>query len=641
MARAARTTVVRRSPLVLVAVVIVVAALALLAATARPAALLARRGLDRVRELLQAEPDPALVGIHADHQQGQLVADAHDLVGAADRPAGHLGDVQQAVDAGLELDEGAEVGQTDDLAGDPRAHRGALGDGRPRVGLDLLEPERDALVLLVHVEDLRLELLPLLEDLRGVADAPRPGHVRDVQQAVHPGLQLDERAEVGQVAHPPHDARTRLVALLDRLPRVGLHLLHAERDPLAGPVDVEHDHLDLVADVDELGGVPDPARPRHLGDVHEALDAGLQLDEGAVVGEAHDPAARARAGRVRLLHALPRVGGLLLVAQGHPPGLAVEVQHDDLDLVPDLEDLRRVADAAPAHVGHVQEAVDAAEGDEGAVVGDVLHGAREDHALGEHLERVLLLLLALLLEDRAAREHDVAAAPVELDDLGADRLPHHREQVLHGAQVDLGAREKRLHPDVDREPALHDLHDPPLDWQALLERLGDRVPDLDLVGLVLREDDQPLGVLLGLEVDLDLVAHAGQRPVPLELLDRDRALALVAHVDEHLARADVDDAPADDLAFLELAGRGLAVPVLHPFLGRLSALLVRTAEVAPWFVRHHPARSSSSYDCSRAAESCGRASPWAATVSLRRAIAAIISRLARPQALLRPSPRPP
>src|SRR3990172_5824450 len=87
MARAARTTVVRRSPLVLVAVVIVVAALALLAATARPAALLARRGLDRVRELLQAEPDPALVGIHADHQQGQLGADAHALGGAGGRPA--------------------------------------------------------------------------------------------------------------------------------------------------------------------------------------------------------------------------------------------------------------------------------------------------------------------------------------------------------------------------------------------------------------------------------------------------------------------------------------------------------------------------------------------------------------------------
>src|SRR3990172_8229184 len=622
-------TVVRRSPLVLVVVVILVALLALLAATALPAPLPLRRGLDRVGELLQAEPDPALVGIHADDEQGQLVPDAHDLVGAADRPVRHLGDVEQAVHAGLELDEGAEVGQADDPAGDARAHRVALGHRRPRVGLDLLEPERDPLFLLVHVQDLRLQLLALLQDFRGVADAAGPGHVGDVQEAVHPRLQLDERAEVGQVAHLADDAGAGPVALLDRLPGVGLDLLHAERDPLGRAVDVEHDHLDLVADVDQLRGVPDPARPRHLGDVHEALDAGLELDEGPVVGKAHHPAARARAGRVGLLHALPGVGGLLLVAEGHPPRLAVEVQHDDLDLVADLEDLGGVPDAPPAHVGHVQQAVDPAEVDEGAVVGDVLHGAREHHALGEHLERVLLLLLALLLEDRATREHDVAAAPVELDDPGPDRLPHQGDQVLHGAQVDLGAREKRLHPDVDREPALHDLHDPPLDGQPLLVRLGDRVPDLDLAGVSPGEAAPPLGVLLGLEVDLDLVADAGQRPVPLELLDRDRALALVAHVDEHLTRADVDDAPADDLAFLELAGRGLAVPVLHPFLGRLSALLVRTAEVAPWFVRHHPARSSSSYDCSRAAESCGRASPWAATVSLRRAIAAIISRLAR------------
>ena len=57
-------------------------------------------------------------------------------------------------------------------------------------------------------------------------------------------------------------------------------------------------------------------------------------------------------------------------------------------------------DAAPRHVGDVQQAVDAAEVDERAVVGDVLDDAAEDLALGERVERVLLLLGVLLFEER-------------------------------------------------------------------------------------------------------------------------------------------------------------------------------------------------------------------------------------------------
>src|SRR3989449_6544405 len=514
----------RRTGLFLVFVVVVVTVLAASAATAAAAPLLCLlRRLDGVRQLLQGEADAPLVRVHPDDQQGQLVADADQLVGPADRAAGHLRDVEQPVHAGLQLHERAEVGEADDLPGDPRAHGVALRDRGPRIGLDLLEPERDALVLTVEVQDLSLELLPLVEDLRGVTHVPGPGHVRDVQESIDPRLELDERAEIGEVPYAPDRSRAGPVALLDRRPGIGLHLLHAERDPLGGAVDVEHDHFDLIADVDEFGGVSHAPRPGHLGDVDEALHAGLELDERAVVGEAHDLAPRLGTSRIRLLDALPRVRRLLLVAERHTARFAVEVEVHDLAMVTDLEDLRGVADAAPAHVGHVQEPVDPAEVDERTVVRNVLDGAREHHALGQHLERVLLLLLALLLEDRAAREHDVAAATVELDDLGPNRLADHGGQILHRAQVHLGARQERLDADVDGEAALDDLDHAAFHRRALLVGLGDRVPDLDLVGLVLREDDEPLGVFLGFEVHLDLFAHLRQGAVAVELLHPDCA----------------------------------------------------------------------------------------------------------------------
>ena len=67
-------------------------------------------------------------------------------------------------------------------------------------------------------------------------------------------------------------ARDGLVALLDALQREG--------EPPALAVDLEDAHVHRVALRDDLARVLDVVR-RELGDVHEALDAREDLDEGA------------------------------------------------------------------------------------------------------------------------------------------------------------------------------------------------------------------------------------------------------------------------------------------------------------------------------------------------------------------------
>ena len=74
-----------------------------------------------------------------------------------------------------------------------------------------------------------------------------------------------------------------------------------------GDVDVEDDGLDLHAEIEHLLRVLDHARPGHLRDVHEALDALLGLDEGAVILEADDLALHHRTGDVLLLGVGPRI----------------------------------------------------------------------------------------------------------------------------------------------------------------------------------------------------------------------------------------------------------------------------------------------------------------------------------------------
>jgi hypothetical protein len=58
-----------------------------------------------------------------------------------------------------------------------------------------------------------------------------------------PGQDLDEGAERDDLRHGALHDVALLVALEHLLPRVGLRLLEAERDPLALAVDVEHLHL--------------------------------------------------------------------------------------------------------------------------------------------------------------------------------------------------------------------------------------------------------------------------------------------------------------------------------------------------------------------------------------------------------------
>src|SRR6185437_11412682 len=254
---------------------------------------------------------------------------------------------------------------------------------------------------------LAADALAFLEELVGVADLAGPAHVGDMEQAVDALFDLDEGAIVGQVADRPLDHGTGRVLAGHLVPGVGLRLLHAQRDLLLVPVDAEDDDLDLVADLDELAGVVDALGPAHLGDVDEPFDALLELDEGSVAHHVDDLAGDAGADGVLVGDILPGAGALLLQAQRDLLAVLVDVQDHDLDLVVDLDHVTGVVDPPPAHVGDVQQAIDAAEVDERAEVGDVLDRPLADLPRRDLLEELLLLLLAGDLDELAAADDDV------------------------------------------------------------------------------------------------------------------------------------------------------------------------------------------------------------------------------------------
>src|ERR1700748_3834857 len=113
----------------------------------------------------------------------------------------------------------------------------------------------------------------------------------------------------------------------------------------------------------------------------EALDALFQLDECAVVGDRKNAATNLRTDGVALDGIEPRVRRKLLEAERDALLLLVKLEHLDLDLVANVDEIAGVSEAAPAHVSDVEQAIEATQIDERAVVGEVLDGAGKDTAL--------------------------------------------------------------------------------------------------------------------------------------------------------------------------------------------------------------------------------------------------------------------
>ena len=303
---------------------------------------------------------------------------------------------------------------------------------------------------------------------------------------------------------------------------------------------------------------------RQLGDVHETLDAGDDLDERAEGDHLRDASLDDVPLLVRVDDLLPGVGLCLLEPERDPLAVAVDVEHLHPHLLPDLEQLGRMVHMAPGELGDVDEAVDALEVDERPEVDDVGDRALHDVAGREPVEDRLAHLAPLLLEHRPPREHDVVAAAVELDHLAAQRLRHELVQVLHAADVDEGGRQEAAHAQVEDQPALDHLDDGALDGLAALGGALDALPGHFEARPLLREDQTPLGILLRHHERVDLVAEVDlvgrvDRAADRELRDGDDALGLVADVDEDLVLVDADDLAPHDLPLVDDGERRVVV----------------------------------------------------------------------------------
>jgi hypothetical protein len=318
--------------------------------------------------------------------------------------------------------------------------------------------------------------------------------------------------------------------------------------------------------------------------VHQPLDALLQLHERAVADEVDHAAPHAAVDRELLLDLLPGRGFLLLQAQGDLLLLQIDPQDLHLQLLADPDQIAGMVDPPPGHVGDVQQAVEPAQVDEGAEVGDVGDRARDQIALLDGLQQSLLRRLPLLLDELAAADDDVATALVDLEDARPDRLPDVLADIAGPADVHLRGGQEDGHADVHEQAALDLPHASPLDDVALVIGLQDPLPAADPVGLALGQLDDARLVLQRVQHHLDDVADL-QVLVVVELALVDQALRLEAHVHDDVVAGPTHDPPLEDVADLELL-QVLLEQAVHVTLGHLLAeglpdQVVRLVDVDP------------------------------------------------------------
>ena len=128
-------------------------------------------------ELLHAQLDLALLWIDIEDLRLHYIAHAEHVLRMVDALVGaDLADVNQAFDAVGQLNKRAKVHELGDRTFNLRSYGKLLRRIEPRIGLSVLEAERDAALLGLDGEDDGVNTVALLENVAGVAHFFAVGH---------------------------------------------------------------------------------------------------------------------------------------------------------------------------------------------------------------------------------------------------------------------------------------------------------------------------------------------------------------------------------------------------------------------------------------------------------------------------------
>src|SRR6266481_5757863 len=409
----------------------------------------------------------------------------------------------------------------------------------PNVRLHLFHAERKTPLVRFNGQNDGLDLVALLQHLGRMLHAGGPAQVADMYQAVDSVFDFNESAKFGQIADSALDRRPHWIFVMQRIPGVGRKLSHAQRYPAFGRVYAQDDAIHLVANVDQLRRMFHPLRPGHFAHVDQTFNALLEFYKCAVIGDADDASVDVRAHGIAVLSIQPRIGRELFESQRNALLVFVILQNLYLNLVADVNQIARVGQASPRHVSDMQKPINSAHIHKRSILGQVLDDPGEDAAFFQVCEGFAALFILLFFQKLFARDYDVAAFLVELDDGDFHRLALHTIQIPYRTQVHLRARQEGVRPlNIDGQPALDPLHNDALDRLLFVVSALNLVPRPQPLCLQVREVDVALFgfALLSHHVDLGPGLELGLALVIENLRDRHHAFGFRPDIDDDVGR---------------------------------------------------------------------------------------------------------
>ena len=376
-----------------------------------------------------------------------------------------------------------------------------------------------------------------------------------MHQTIDTSGQTDKHAEVGDRLDRALDAVTTLGVLCKFLPGIGFALLHAQRDATFVFVDFQNHHFNLIAQCNDLAGGDVLVGPVHFTDVHQTFDAGLEFHKSAVVSDVGDLAEHARALRVAAVDAHPGIVAHLLEAERYTVLFGIKLQDLGRDFLTSGHHLTGVTHTAPCHVGDVQQTVNTTEVDEGAVFGDVLDNTLNDGTFLEGVHQLGALFAHAGFDHRAARQNDIVALAVKLDDLEFERLVFVGRQVFGGAGVNQRTRQEGAdaidqHGEATLDFAAGGTGNELAGFQCFLQAH----PGSQALGRITAQDGVAVTVFDRANGDRNEVANLNFdfALVTLEFFERHIGLGLEASVDNNKTVLDANHFSSDNFAWTHL-----------------------------------------------------------------------------------------
>src|SRR2546428_3518428 len=328
-----------------------------------------------------------------------------------------------------------------------------------------------------------------------------------MNEAINAVFDLNEGAKVSQVSHSAVDTAANLISIVKSLPRVPLHLPHAEANPAALGVNPQHLDVNNISGADDLARMLHALGPTHLGYVNQTFDAGFEFNERAIVGNAGHPAVESRVWRKAFFNALPRIREQLLIPQGHAFTGAIKSQHLNLYSVAHFEKLARSLHASPRHVSYMKETIHAAQINERTVVGKILDLALNDYVFFDLIESLTLLAGIAFFQQRLSRQYNVRPLSIEFDYSRLNFASPQRIQIPDWPHIDLRPRQERANAiDVDADAALDSLHNSTFDGRTFLIGLFQVVPGAESNGVCPRQEREAFTGLHVFNQHVDFIA---------------------------------------------------------------------------------------------------------------------------------------